>query len=62
MKNPIYSFKGTKYEITYNKSEIQNQQWFLRQLEAAAAQGDWVTVQNKINNGLMWGGVVEIGG
>ena len=62
MKNPIYSFKGTKYEITYNKSEIQNQQWFLRQLEAAAEQGDWVTVQNKINNGLMWGGVVEIGG
>jgi len=62
MKNPIYSFKGTKYERTYNKSEIQNQQWFLRQLEAAAEQGDWVTVQNKINNGLMWGGVVEIGG
>lgn len=62
MKNPIYSFKGTKYEITYNESEIQNQQWFLRQLEAAEEQGDWVTVQNKINNGLMWGGVVEIGG
>lgn len=59
-QQPIFSFRGTKYKITYKGEGIQDEQWFLSQLEYAREQNDWVTVQNKLNNGIMWGHITEL--
>ena len=60
MSKITYSYKGKKYLILYNEGGIQDEKWFLDQLNFAEKQGDWTTVKNRINGGLHQGYIKEI--
>ena len=54
-------YKGKTYLIDVPMRDLigaphQNNKWQLEQIEHAIKQQDWVTVENRINNGLrfMW--------
>lgn len=59
-KQPIYNHRGSKYLVTYKGEGIQDEWWFLEQLQAAETQGDWVTINNKITGGLAWGHIKKL--
>jgi hypothetical protein len=57
----IIGYRGKKYEIDVPRRDIceaphQNNAWYKRQIEFAIEQQDWVTVDNRITNGIrfMW--------
>jgi len=57
MKNPIYTFGGKNYEII---EEPQRANQLLRDFLHCEETKDWVTIKNRITNGLMWGWLKEV--
>ena len=57
MKNPIYTFGGKRYEII---EEPQRANQLLRDFLHCEETKDWVTIKNRITNGLMWGWLKEV--
>lgn len=61
--NPAYiKYKGKSYTIEDNSDDeesIQTNEWLKQQIEYAMEMGDWVTVDNRIINGLKWGWIKE---
>lgn len=58
---PTFKFNKTTYQVRYKGEAIQNPQWQLKQLQHCLDENDWVTLHNRINNGLQNGWLVEIG-
>ena len=57
MKNPIYTFGGKRYEII---EEPQRANQLLRDFLHCEETKDWITIKNRITNGLMWGWLKEV--
>ena len=61
--NPIYTYKGIKYEILSHitdKDDKGRANQLLRDFQWCEEKGDWNTINNRINNGLLWGWLKEI--
>ena len=62
--NPIYTYKGVEYEIlshiTDKDNDVGRAEQLLRDFVHCEERGDWVTIKNRIGNGLMWGWLTEI--
>ena len=65
-KNPnnpaSIQYRGKYYTIedsTDDEESIQTNEWIKQQIEYAMERGDWITVGNRINNGLKWGWIKE---
>jgi hypothetical protein len=55
-------YRGKYYTIEDNSDDeesIQTNEWIKQQIEYAMKIGDWVTVDNRISNGLRWGWIKE---
>jgi hypothetical protein len=65
MKNPIYTYKGKRYEIVREECDSPDQpnraDGLLRDFLYCESKGDWDTIKNRIINGTMWGWLKEIG-
>ena len=62
-KNPIYIYKGIQYEIIREETDKDDEgraTQLLRDFLHCESKGDWVTIKNRIGNGLMWGWLKEI--
>ena len=63
MKNPIYTYRGKRYEIlsyiTDEDDEGRAEQLLIDFLHCEKV-GDWDTIGNRISNGLKWGWLKEI--
>ena len=57
MKNPIYTFGGKRYEII---EEPQRANQLLRDFLHCEETKDWITIKNRITNGLMFGWLKEV--
>ena len=57
MKNPIYTFGGKRYEII---EEPQRAKQLLRDFLHCEETKDWITIKNRITNGLMFGWLKEV--
>ena len=59
MENPIYTYKGTKYEIirseTDKDGDVGRAEQLLRDFLHCERVGDWGKIKNRMNNGLLWG-------
>ena len=58
MKNPIYTYRGIHYEILSHITDSDDKgraNQLLRDFLHCEEIGDWGTIKNRINNGLMWG-------
>jgi len=55
--NPTYTYKGTTYEII---EEPQRANQLLRDFLYCEEKGDWLTIKNRISNGLLWGWLREV--
>ena len=64
MENPIYTYRGIQYEIlssiTDKDGDNGRAEQLLRDFQWCEEKGDWNTITNRINNGLMWGWLKEI--
>ena len=64
MENPIYTYRGKQYEIlsevTDKDGDDGRAEQLLRDFLHCESIGDWSTIGNRINNGLMWGWLKEI--
>jgi hypothetical protein len=63
LKNPIYTYKGKGYEILSqitDKDDKGRANQLLRDFLHCESVGDWVTIKNRIKNGLMWGWLQEV--
>ena len=64
MKNPIYTYRGKRYEILREECDSPSQpnraEGLLRDFKHCQSIGDWNTINNRITNGLMWGWLKEI--
>lgn len=63
MKNPIYTYRGIHYEILSHITDSDDKgraNQLLRDFLHCESVGDWNTITNRINNGLMWGWLREI--
>lgn len=64
MKNPIYTYRGIKYEIIREECDSPSQphasERLLEDFLHCQKGGDWNTIRNRITNGLMWGWLKEI--
>ena len=63
MKNPKFQYKGIWYEILSEVTDVgdvgrANQ--ILIDFEYCESKGDWMTIKNRIKNGLMWEWLKEI--
>lgn len=61
--NPVtYRFKGETYTIDLPliPGTIQDSQWYADQLNHAKSQGDYTTVSNRLNAGIVAGFVKKI--
>lgn len=56
----IFTFKGKQYEILPQEDKIQTSKWLLSQFEYAVKTHQFITVENRIINGLKYGWVREI--
>ena len=65
MKNPIYTYRGKRYEIlsavTNKDGDDLRAEQLLRDFLHCEEVGDWRTISNRITNGLLWGWLKEIG-
>jgi len=63
MKNPKFQYKGIWYEIlphiTDEEDKGRANQLLIDFLHCKKA-GDWITIKNRITNGLMWGWLKKI--
>lgn len=64
MANPIYTHKGIRYEIIRKETDKDGDkgraEQLLRDFLHCESKGDWGTIKNRINGGLMWGWLKEI--
>lgn len=64
MENPIYTYRGKRYEIlsdvTNRDGDDLRAQQLLRDFLHCEKVGDWDTISNRISNGLKWGWLKEI--
>jgi hypothetical protein len=61
--NPIYIYKGTQYEIVReitDKDDEGRADQILIDFLHCEKVGDWNTIKNRMNGGLMWGWLKEI--
>lgn len=58
MEKIYYTYKGKTYEILSDTSLPPLQ--LLRDFEHCESVGDWVTIENRIKGGLMWGWIKEL--
>jgi hypothetical protein len=61
--NPIYTYKGTQYEIVRKETDKDDEgraDQILIDFLHCEKKGDWGTIKNRITNGLMWGWLKEI--
>ena len=60
MENPIYTYKGIQYEIireeTDKDGDVGRAEQLLRDFLHCERVGDWGTIKNRMNNGLLWDG------
>lgn len=58
----IYQFKGIKYKIIEDKfkDDPQRPKQLLIDFKHCEKAGDWVTINNRITNGLLWGWLKEV--
>ena len=65
MKNPIYTYRGKRYEILSSVTNEDGDEGRAEQLlidfKWCESIGDWRTISNRITNGLLWGWLKEIG-
>ena len=58
LNNPIYTYKGKRYEIlsqiTNKDGDTLRAEQLLRDFLHCEEVGDWGTIKNRITNGLMW--------
>ena len=63
MANPIYTYKGTQYQIVREETDKDGDEGravqLLRDFQHCESTGDWGTIKNRITNGLMWGWLKE---
>ena len=63
MENPIYTYRGKRYEIlsqiTNKDGDTLRAEQLLRDFLHCEEVGDWGTIKNRITNGLMWGWLKE---
>ena len=53
----VYTFKGITYELVDNKRD-ERRNWkeqIIRDFLHCEETKDWITIKNRISNGLMWG-------
>ena len=63
MSKLTYTFKGIQYEILSeitDKDDEGRANQLLRDFHWCEEKKDWVTIKNRINNGLLWGWLKEI--
>jgi len=64
MKNPIYTYRGKRYEIlsqiTNRDGDNQRAEQLLIDFKHCESKGDWDTISNRITNGLKWGWLKEV--
>ena len=64
MKNPIYTYRGKRYEIlssiTNKDGDIHRAEQLLSDFIYCEEKRDWDTISNRITNGLKWGWIREI--
>lgn len=60
-----FTYKGKVYRLDekfFDESDLNSSVEFnLRQYQFLIEQQDWVTLENRIVGGLLWGGLVEEG-
>lgn len=58
----IYTFKGIKYKIVEDKfkDDPLRPAQLIRDFEHCEEIRDWVTIKNRIANGIMWGWLKEV--
>ena len=63
MKNPIYTYRGKRYEILREECDSPSQpnraEGLLIDFLHCQEKGDWRTISNRITNGLMFGWLKE---
>ena len=60
--NPKFQHKGLWYEILSEVTDVGDEgraEQLLRDFEYCESKGDWMTIKNRIKNGLMWGWLKE---
>lgn len=64
LDNPIYTYRGKRYEIIREKTDSPSQpnraEGLLRDFKWCEEKGDWDTISNRITNGLKWGWMIEL--
>ena len=61
--NPKFQYKGLWYEILSEVADVDDEgraEQILRDFEYCESKGDWMTIKNRIKNGLMWGWLKEV--
>ena len=57
MEKVYYTYKGKKYRIT---STDVSPSRLLRDFKHCESIGDYITIENRIKGGLMWGWIIEV--
>ena len=55
IKRWVYTHKGIAYEIKDERAEQ-----LLKDFLHCEKKGDWLTIKNRLTNGLMWGWLKEV--
>jgi len=64
LSNPIYTYRGKRYEIlsqlTNKDGDIHRDEQLLSDFLYCEETRDWDTITHRISNGLKWGWIREI--
>ena len=64
MKNPIYTYRGKRYQIlssvTNRDGDTNRDEQILSDFIYCEEKRDWDTITQRISNGLKWGWIKEI--
>jgi hypothetical protein len=64
MSNPIYTYRGKRYQIlssiTNKDGDINRDEQLLSDFIHCEEMRDWDTITHRISNGLKWGWIKEI--
>ena len=64
MKNPIYTYRGKRYQIlssvTNRDGDTNRDEQILSDFIYCEEKRDWDTITHRISNGLKWGWINEI--